>query len=309
MQFEENVPLNSYSNLRTGGPARYFKTVESKEDLIESIRLAKEMNLRVFILGGGTNILWSDEGYNGLVLKPDISFIKKDGNNIIAGTAVQMKDLVDFSVREGLAGLDWAGGLPGTLGGATFGNAGCFGGEIKDSIAEVESVDLESAEIKRRDSGECKFGYRDSVFKSGGVNEVIIQATLYLERGNREKLAEKIAEQKQYRKDHQPLDEPNIGSFFKNVKIEGLPEELVGPHRHTIKTDPFPVIPAAHLINEARLPGIASGGAMVSPKHPNFLINIGGATSADFIDLMGKIKSEVKKKTGIELEEEIRVIK
>ncbi|MDD5710655.1 MAG: UDP-N-acetylmuramate dehydrogenase [Candidatus Colwellbacteria bacterium] len=309
MQFEENVPLAAYSNLKIGGPARYFKVIRNKKELIESLYLAEEMDLRVFVLGGGTNILWSDRGYDGLVLKPEMDFIVRNGNELTVGAAVPMKDIVGFSVKAGLAGLDWAGGLPGTLGGAIFGNAGCFGGEMKDSVAEVESVDLKSAESKRRNNQECGFGYRDSVFKSGGISEIIVQATLRLEEGNADDLTRRVADEEKYREEHQPLDKPNIGSFFKNVRVEGLPRVQVDPYRHTLKTDPFPVIPAAYLINEAGLKGAACGGAVVSSKHPNFLVNNGGATTADFIALIEQVKKEVKSRTGIELEEEVRVIK
>ena len=309
MQFEENVSLARYSNLQVGGPARYFKAVSTREDLIEALQTARAMDLPVFVLGGGTNILWSDRGYDGLVLKPEISFIRRDGDTITAGVAVTMAALVDFSVKEGLAGLDWAGGLPGTFGGAIFGNAGCFGGEIKDSVAEVESVDIVSARPVKRGNKECHFGYRDSIFKSEDTHEIIVQATLRLKKGDPVELARRIVEQKQYREERQPLDRPNIGSFFKNVRIEDLPKGLVNTYQHVIKTDPFPVIPAAYLIHEAGLKGTAVGRAMVSPKHPNFLVNMGGAEAQDFIQLIARVKEGVRRKTGIELEEEIRMIK
>ncbi|MBU2101539.1 UDP-N-acetylmuramate dehydrogenase [Patescibacteria group bacterium] len=308
MEFQENISLSNYSNLKVGGPARYFKIAKSKEELRASLELAKKQDLKVFILGGGTNILWSDNGYHGLVLKPEIDFYEREENDVVAGSSVLMSKLVDFSIKEGLAGLDWAGGLPGTLGGAVFGNAGCFGGEIKDSVLEVESLSLESLDFKKRDNLACEFKYRDSIFKSGDVDEIIVQVRLGLNKGKKEELLARVMEQKQYREEHQPLDRPNIGSFFKNVRIEGLEEELVKPHRELIKTDPFPVIPAAHLIYASGLQGLKLGGAEVSSKHPNFLINTGDATTADFLGLMEQVKQKVKEKFGIELEEEVRVI-
>lgn len=308
MKLGKKVSLKDFSNFRIGGLADDFVEASNLDELVDSIKTAKEVQLPVFVLGGGTNILWSDDGFSGLVLKPYLSFMEFDGNRVTAGAGVDMPELVSSTISRGLAGLEWAGGLPGSFGGAIFGNAGCFGGEIKDVIEEVVSLNMETLEIVRRNNKECKFGYRTSIFKSESTPEVIIQATVKLSPGNKIILNKSVEDKINYRRSKHPLDYPNIGSIFKNVKVEGLPESMVRQHTHVIKVDPFPVIPAAYLIDQAKLKGMSVGGALVSPKHPNFIVNVRDAKSKDVRELIDLVKEKVKENFGIELEEEILIV-
>ncbi|MDP2650900.1 MAG: UDP-N-acetylmuramate dehydrogenase [bacterium] len=308
VKLQEQVNLKNFSNYRIGGPARYFKGAGTVEELIEAIKWAEEKKVPIYILGGGTNILWSDKGFDGLVVRPDFDFVKVNGSYITAGASVPMPALVQAAVGRGLKGIEWAGGLPGTFGGAIYGNAGAFGSEIKDIVREVVSLDTETLDLKERSNTECQFRYRTSIFKTQG-KEIILQARIELTPGDKRVLYESMAAKMSYRKRKHPLEYPNIGSIFKNVPVGELKKELVEPHRQVIKTDPFPVIPAAYLIDKAGLRGVSHGGAMVSPRHPNFIVNVLDAKASDVSALIELVKEKIKEKFNIQLEEEVRIIK
>ncbi len=306
--FQQQVPLKQFSNYRIGGPAKYFREVKTVKEVIQALQWARENKLPVYVLGGGTNILWSDEGFNGLVLKPNFDSIEFQGKFMTAGASVPMLRLVQAAVGRGLKGLEWAGGLPGTFGGAVYGNAGAFGGELKDVVRRVVSLDTKTLEVKERSNVECQFRYRNSVFKAEG-KEIILKGKVELVPGNKRVLYESMMAKINYRKKRHPLEYPNIGSIFKNVPVGDLDGKIAEPHRLVVKTDPFPVIPAAYLIDAAGLRGRSHGGAMISPRHPNFIVNVLDAKASDVLALVNLIKEKVKEKFQIQLEEEIRIIK
>ncbi len=218
-----------------------------------------------------------------------------------------MSDLLDFTAKNGLAGLEWAGGLPGTVGGAIRGNAGAFGSETKDAILEVTSIDISKKDIKlvKRNNLECKFGYRNSFFKQYDGREIITEAIFSFQKGEPAAIAKAIVEKINYRKMRHPMEYPNIGSIFKNVDLKIIAKNRQEDFLHVVKSDPFPVVPTAYLITEAGLKGVSFGGAMISSKHPNFIVNSLNASSSDVKHLIKLVKVTVKKKFGIELEEEI----
>lgn len=307
MQFQENVDLKQYSHYKIGGPARYFFAPKTADELLEAVKKAKADNLKIFILGGGTNLLISDKGFNGLVLKPEIKDLKREGNLVQAGAGLQVSELLNYLITQSLSGFEWAGGLPGTVGGAIRGNAGAFGGETKDSVKEVVSVDIRDSEpnMVKRNKQACQFGYRNSVFKINDGHEIITEAVFELKPGNPAEIKKSIDEKIKYRHERQPLEYGNVGSIFKNVDVRKATPEVVAACSHVIKTDPFPVIPTAHLITEAGLKNRQIGQAMVSPKHPNFIVNLGGATAEDVKALIKIVKTTVKEKFGVDLEEEV----
>ncbi|MBU6500754.1 MAG: UDP-N-acetylmuramate dehydrogenase [Patescibacteria group bacterium] len=307
-KFQENVSLAGFSNYKIGGPAKFFFEAKNQQDVAWAVGEAKKLGERVFILGGGTNLLISDDGFNGLVLKPSLNFIEADGEMLMAGAGVLMFELLDFSVAKGLSGLEWAGGLPGTLGGAIRGNAGAFGREIKENIIQVESIDTNNAERHTRNNQECGFGYRNSIFKELNGGEVILSAFLKMEIGDAAAIKKIMQEKIDYRLSRQPLDYPNIGSIFKNVPVELVSPEVLKDCADVIKQDPFPIVPAARLIGLAGLKRTARGGAMISEKHGNFIINTGGATAADVKYLIDLVKKKIKDKFGITLEEEVQLL-
>lgn len=303
----QHVSLTRYSNYRIGGPADFFCPVKTRDELEVVIREAHRTALPIIILGGGTNLLVSDEGVRGIVVKPEFRTLEAEGTVIRVGAGVPMEDVLEFAARKGLTGLEWAGGLPGTAGGAIRGNAGAFGGEMEDVIREVTSVPLRPGRknLLRRSARACRFSYRSSVFKEQNGTEVIIEALLALGKGDPRRIRAAIVEKIRYRKERHPLEYPNIGSIFKNVDVRAVPKRLLPQFAHVMKTDPFPVIPTAYLISEAGLKGVSSGGAMISPKHPNFIVNVLQATAQDVKTLIALVKFRVKERFAIHLEEEI----
>lgn len=320
-QFKENISLSRFSNYKIGGNARYFFEPKNEKEISSAVAEAKSEKLPIFILGGGTNLLFGN-GFDGLVLKPAIADIKLKDNVIETGAGVAMADLLNFAVSKSLAGLEWAGGLPGTLGGAIRGNAGCFGGEIKDVVASVRSFDPKTMKIFERSGGDCAFKYRDSIFKHRAAGEIVLSAKLAMKKGNAKALALAVREKIAHRTKNHPLEYPNIGSIFKNVPLANIHKATSKEYRtalatgviefhgsqFSVKTDPFPVISAAKLISESGLRGVSFGGAMISPKHPNFIVNALDATAFDVKTLLSLAKVSVRKKFGLELEEEIQIV-
>jgi len=311
--FETNVKLSDHSNYKIGGEAQYFFQSNKVEEIIKAVKKAKQEKLSIFVLGGGTNLLFDDQKFEGLVIKPTMNQLQQDGNQVTVGAGVLISDLLDFVADKGLSGLEWAGGLPGFVGGAVRGNAGAFKGEIKDSIIEVTSLNISGAEpqIIKRDNHDCDFNYRNSIFKEKAGQEIILEAVFALEPGNKEEIQKAIDDKMAWREARQPLDHPNIGSIFKNVDWHLVPkkwqedEEL----KSHLKTDPFPVLPAATLIDKTGLKGEKVGGAMVSTKHPNFIINSNNASAEDVKALIKIVKEKVHDKYDIWLEEEVMIVK
>jgi UDP-N-acetylmuramate dehydrogenase len=310
--FKQNVPLKDYSRYKIGGPAAYFLEVSTKDEVIKGLKEWRKISeglpeekRKIFILGGGTNILFSDEGFDGLVFKNSIDGIELAENRATAGAGSLVVSLLDFCIENSLSGLEWAGGLPGAVGGAVRGNAGAFGGEIKDNILEVVSIDLETFQEIKRNNKECEFSYRTSIFKTRAKNELIVSATFNLSKGDKEEIKNKVLEKAEFRKIKQPLDYPNIGSIFKNVPFDIVPKQYKEELSQHIKNDPFPVVPTAKIIYLAGLKGRRVGNVAVSDKHTNFIVNLGNGRATDVKELIEIIKVAVRKKFQIELEEEI----
>ena len=320
--FKENVPLARFSHITIGGPARYFFVARNEADVKRAVREAKRRKLKIVVLGGGTNVLIGDEGIDGLVIKMEMGGMKGSGTRITVEAGVMMANLLRHAAGRSLAGLEWAGGLPGTVGGAIRGNAGCFGGEMKDAVVAVRSMDLATMKIVARTAAQCRFAYRDSVFKKNNGKEVILSATLALKKGNKKDIAKVIRERIRYRTEHHPLEHPNIGSIFKNIPLHAVHKKGSAPYARaasaqtlayrgasfSVKTDPFPVLSAGKMIAEAGLRGVSNGGAMFSPKHPNFIVNALGAEAKDVASLVTLAKAEVRRRFGVRLEEEVQML-
>jgi UDP-N-acetylmuramate dehydrogenase len=306
VKIQERVSLAEHSNYRIGGPARFFCEAANEEDIRNGALFAHEQGLPLFVLGGGTNLLIDDEGFVGVVLKPTVMELSANQETVAVGAGVLVADLLRFTIARSLSGLEWAGGLPGTVGGAIRGNAGAFRGEIKDRIVNVESFDVETLETITRDNAACRFGYRSSIFKEKDGREIILRARIALEKGDAQKIAAGVQDKVNYRLERHPMEYPNIGSTFKNVAWELVPKIWREAVAKIVKVDPFPVVPTAYLISEAGLRGQQHRSAMVSPKHPNFIVNLGGAKAEDVKFLIAAVKDSVFEKYGIRLEEEIQ---
>ncbi len=316
--FRKNVSLSSHSNYLIGGTAKFFYEAKTIPDLKESLLSALKDKQNIFLLGGGTNILFSDSGFDGLVIKPALSYIKKISNTKLKiGAGTPVSELLSYTINHELSGLEWAGGLPGTLGGAIRGNAGCFGGEIKDIVKSVSAlkyslnrflkIDNKAMAVENFSNKECGFGYRDSLFKKNS-DYIILEAELLLKKGEKTKIKKAIQEKIDYRNNRHPMEYPSIGSIFKNVPVDLIQKSVASKLKDVIKTDPFPVVPAAYLVSESGLKGVSYGGAMISPKHPNFIVNVQGASATDVQSLIWLAKNKVKEKFGIDLEEEVIIL-
>lgn len=315
VKLQQNIPLKDFSNYKIGGNAAYFLEVFSKEELAETLKEWKKISSvfprdeqKIFILGDGTNILFSDEGFNGLVIKNSIKGISVQNNAVTAGAGEKISSLLNFCSKNSLSGLEWAGGLPGTAGGAIRGNAGAFGGEIKDNLKEVTSLNLKTLETIKRSNKDCEFSYRNSLFKKTAIDEIILSAVFSLKNGDKTEIQNKINEKIEYRKAKHPLEYPNIGSIFKNVPVEQIPAEFKDELSQYVKNDPFPVVPTAKLIFLTELKGKRVGNVMVSTKHTNYIVNLGNGKAMEVKELINVIKNKVHNKFGIELEEEIMYV-
>ncbi len=233
--------------------------------------------------------------------------VKKIGKQVIvqASGGVPFKHVVEFCVSRGYEGLEWAGGLPGTFGGAIRGNAGCFGAETKDAIREVEALD-NTFNVRKLSNKQCQFSYRSSIFKV--KNWVALSASVTLKKGDKMKLREIANSHINYRKEKHPLEYPNAGSVFKNIDVKKIPAKFHAEFRDRIKQDPFPIVPAAWFIIGASLAGKKAGQAQISKKHSNYIVNLGGAKARDVITLIGMVKKKVKKAYNINLEVEVQLV-
>ncbi len=289
---KQNELLANYCTYRIGGPARCVFFAASEDEVVAGLETARENNIPFFILGGGSNVLFSDRGFPGLVLKMKNSFIeiqKKDfKENILAvGAGTSLAELVDFTRRHSFTRLEWAAGIPGTVGGAIRGNAGAFDEAIGDRIIEIKTLEVSGRGIAPKifTKEECTFGYRDSIFKKNR-NSVIISALMRFPSGDGEEIAAAMRECLAKKATRQPLDFPSAGSVFTNP----------------------PGYFAAKLIEDCGFKGKIVGGAQVSEKHSNFIINRGNATASDVKNLIGQIKKAAREKFNVELKEEIEIV-
>lgn len=312
---KQNVSLKEYSHYKIGGYASYFAEVCNIDELQTVIKewkeivSKKEFENRVFVLGAGTNVLFSDEGYDGLVIKISGGDMQIQGDIVTVSAGYSMNKLVMDCAEAGLSGLEWAGGLPGTVGGAVRGNAGAFKGETKDSVTKVISVEIDSGKTIERNNDQCKFGYRDSVYKGLAYSEVIMVIELQLTKSDRESVKTLSQERLQYRLKNHPMEYPSLGSTFKNVPYESFSPELQEQLKEFMKQDPFPIIPVGILIDKLGLKKTRIGGIEISEKHANFFVNIGGAKATDVIDMIELVKKKVKDGYGVDIEPEIAIVK
>lgn len=286
LRFSKDEPMSAHTSFKTGGNADIFAEPETESELIQLFALLREKGIPHILIGNGTNLLFDDSGFRGVVIRPcgELCGMRLSGNKISAGAAATLSRIAVFARDNGLSGLEFAHGIPGTLGGGIVMNAGAYGGELKDVVVSVRCL-AENGEIICRSGAESGFAYRRSRYQQSG--EPVLSAELELSLGNAGEITTKMAELMAKRSASQPLDKPSAGSTFKRPAV-GY---------------------AAALIDEAGLKGFSIGGAQVSEKHAGFIINRGGATSADILALMEHVKETVFRQSGIELEPEIRIIR
>ncbi len=290
LELRENEPMSAHTTFRVGGPARLFLLPGTDGEAAEALRICLAAGVRPFFLGNGSNLLVSDGGYDGLVISTlRLEHLSRRENTICAGSGVSLPKLAAFAAQEGLTGLEFASGIPGTVGGGVLMNAGAYGGEMAQVVECVTYLDGEG-ETHTLPATECGFGYRRSVF-GGRPDLLILSATLTLAGGDREEITARMAELNARRREKQPLEYPSAGSTFKRpAPVDGQPQY------------------AAALIDRCGLKGLTVGGAQVSEKHAGFVINRGDATAADILALAEQVKGRVLDETGVELELEIRTL-
>jgi len=305
---KENVSLADHTSFKIGGWTKYFFEANTKKELIKALEAIKQTNLPFFILAGGSNVLFSDNGFDGLVIKIQFSDFKCEDLEIYAQAGAKLSDIVNLSVEEELKGLEWAAGIYGTIGGAVRGNAGAFNDSIRDILKQVEVLVLPDLEIKNFSKDKCQFGYRESIFKKNN-DLIIISALLKLKKGNKQKIQEKIENNITYRKDNHPLDKPSAGSIFKNPEFKMIDKGLLQDYPDLKKFSSKGIVPAGFLIDAAGLRGKRIGNARISEKHCNFIVNLRRAKAEDVLKLIDLAKEKIRALFGIELQEEIMIIK
>ncbi len=281
-----DLELSKYSTFKIGGKARFAAFPKYEKELSALIRVSKENGIRYFIVGNASNILFESGGVDGLVIfTHKLCEIEVEDEKIRCGSGFSLISLAIAAAKTSLSGLEFAYGIPGTVGGAVYMNAGAYGGEISQVLAKSTCLDPETGEILTLSKEDHEFAYRKSAFQKNGL--IILSSEFTLAKGDKVKIEEQMRENMQKRHDKQPLSYPNAGSIFKR------PEGYF----------------AGKLIEDAGLKGFSVGGAKVSEKHAGFVINDGGATSDDVIALTNKIKETVFEKFGVMLELEIIYIK
>jgi len=306
MKLQKGVLLKNYSTFKIGGSAKFFCAITAREEVKEVVEWAKNNNEKIFVLGGGSNILFGSNGFNGLVIKIENSELKKKEDEIICGAGVRLSELVLFSIENNLSGLEWAVGIPGTVGGAIRGNAGAFGSNMADAIWQVNGLKINDGKIEEieLDNKECKFSYRSSLFKED-KKLLIREVFLKLEKGERNKGKKITGKFLHKRKRTQPM-EPSAGSVFQNPVVSPeIIKEFENDRQMECRDNK---VPAGWLIEQCDLRGKKIGGAQVSEKHANFIINTGEATAEDVIMLISIIKQKVRLNFGVQLREEIEIV-
>lgn len=287
IQLKEGELLRNHTTFRIGGAAKYFAVPKNEEEIMEAVDFAIVKDLPYYILGKGSNVLFADEGYPGVIIEIGAGMEKVErigDTGIRAQAGVSLSALAAFAAREGLTGLEFAGGIPGTLGGAVTMNAGAYGGEMKDVIVSAKVMDEEGT-VKVLSCEELVLGYRTSIVQKKQL--VVLEAEFLLNPGTTEEIQNTMKELNAKRREKQPLEYPSAGSTFKR------PEGYF----------------AGKLIEDAGLRGYRVGDAQVSEKHCGFVVNRGNATCAEVLQLIEEVQKKVKEQFGVQLEPEVRIIR
>ena len=287
-RIKQNEPMKNHTSFKIGGPAEFYIKIISIEELQEILKFAKKENIKITIIGNGSNVLVADKGIDGIVIRTNLKEIKIEETKqnkieITVDDAVPIGFLAQKLLKEEITGFEEISGIPGTIGGAILMNAGAHGKEIKDIITEITAIDYDG-KIHKFTKEEAEFTYRHSKFSDGQY--IILQAKMLLKKGNAKEIKAKMEEYAQYRKEKQPIEYPSAGSTFKRGN------DFI----------------TAKLIDEAGLKGYKIGGAKISEKHSGFIINIGNATAQDVLDLSKYVTEKVYEKFGKKIEFEIKIL-
>ena len=312
---KKGVLLKNYSTIKIGGRAKFFKEVKNLKELKEAIKWAKINNLPFFILGNGSNVLFPDNGFKGLVIKiKNEKVIKIKKNSLVLGAGYLLNNLVQLSVKKGYKNFEWLNGIPGTIGGAVYGNAGAFGFEMKDIVLKVKTINPENLKEKIYLNKDCQFSYRESIFKKN--KEIIWEVEVIKKKGNKKEIKEKSFNYLKTRIDKNMFSYPSLGSIFKNVLILETPyKKFFNPKKEEVIIKGEKVkalqgkVSAGWFIEKCKLKGKVKGGAKISDFHANIIINFKNAKAKDVLYLINLIKKKVFQVFKIKLKEEIVILK
>ena len=280
-----NEPMKNHTSFKVGGPADILVTPDNVQNLSKVLDICRKEKIPFFIMGNGTNLIVRDKGIRGVVIKifEDFNHYRVEGEVLTAEAGLLLSKLANVALEHELTGLEFASGIPGTLGGAVAMNAGAYGGEMKDVVLRTEFIDKDG-NIRVLQGGQHQFGYRSSyIQKESGI---VLKTELKLKKGNRLEIKAYMDDLKKRRKEKQPLEMPSAGSVFKR------------PEGHF----------AGKLVEDCGMRGYRLGGAQVSEKHCGFIVNAGDASAGDIMGLIGAIQSNVKNKFGVDLHTEVKVV-
>jgi len=283
IKYLKDEPMSEHTSFRIGGKAKAFVMPRDADELKGVYQAASKLGIKSYILGKGTNVLFDDAGFDGVVISTlSLDFVKQDGERLICGAGASLTSTSRFALDKSLEGLSFAYGIPGSVGGGVYMNAGAYNGEVSFVLESSEYLDLEDGEIHKLSSEDHDFAYRYSSYKEH-PERVILSATFRLRPGEYDRIKAEMDDFINRRRTKQPLEFPSAGSVFKRY-----------PGRYT-----------AQMIDEVGLKGASVGGAEVSEKHAGFIVNKGGATSSDVLCLIDLIKNTIRDKYGIDIECEI----
>lgn len=305
----ENEPMNKHTSFRIGGPARLYFSAHSSDEAVRAFEVAKELKIPTLTFGGGSNLLVSDDGYQGLLIQMANRTVTIEGLRVTAESGAITGLVARKSVDAELTGFEWAIGVPGTIGGALYGDAGCYGGEMRDSVVSVDVYRIRDRQRLTLSKEACEFGYRESVFKREPY--LILGCTLELKPSTDPAAGKQRMEDiMRQRKEKQPLEQSSAGCAFKN--FEFTTESEVALLRREVEVPESMLknksLGAGWLVDQAGLLGQAVGGVEVSLKHGNFLVNKGQARAQDVIGLISLIKRKIRDEFGIEMHEEVQYV-
>lgn len=309
---EENVTLAPYTTFKIGGPAKYFYAAKDDLDFVEILSAATKLKVPYFILGGGSNVLVSDYGFDGLVIVKKRRVLPNDfrieGTSVFVDAPVMLLTLVKGVSQAGLTGLEWAAGIPGSVGGAVRGNAGAYGGQMSDIVKNVSAVcDFKTRKREVLDNKQLKFGYRTSAIKKELKDCIILSIELELKKGDKKEILKTVNEILEKRKINTIVQYPSAGCIFKNPVVDN--KKILGEfEKDKGKKSINGKVPAGYLIDKLGLRGKKMGGAMIGETNANFIVNVDHAKASDVIMLISFIKQQVRDNYGIQLHEEVELV-
>lgn len=316
MKVQTDVSLADILWYKIGGTVEYLLEIASKEDFLEAQKFLVEKNIKnKLVIGFGSNLLFAKEYFDGAVLYivPAKNIVLVSENTVEAFAGETLDSVIQFGFAHNLIGLEWAGGLPGSVGAAVRGNVGAFGGEIRDIVEKVEALNVNSGKVDEVEKGDLHFAYRSSFIKQH-KNFMVISATFKLKKASDEEVARaKIAyeEKISYRENHHPLEYPNCGSVFKNVHTKQDVEKVLAVFpdiQEQVATKWHGKVSMAYLINRLGLSGLQVGQAQISTKHANFIVNLGSAKASDVLQIIQTIKQKFQETFGFTPEVEVEII-